>query len=217
MNRIQEDENNYDELKKQLKQASMHKKDEIKTVANSLKEIEQALAKPKYREKMQIQAKQDKPTGPVVKLETKEGIEKSVVDTIRAMHPKNSGALVGSSDEYKPVLELLNATERELINAITINEDLKQKFPVRYNLQLKEVKERRKKKRSDMTQPKMLAEQKAKAMRNQRKMDKKNNAVVFKGKPLVFRARKSRMVKKVTSNKKSQADIDFERYVGQKE
>lgn len=217
MNRIQEDENNYEELKKQLKQTSMYKKEELRTVANSLKEIEQALAKPRQREKLQLQAKQDKPAGAVVKLETKESIEKSVVDTIRSMHPKNSGALVGSSDEYKPILELLNATERELIEAITVNDELKQKFPARYNIVLKEVKERRKKRRSDMTHPKMLAEQKAKALRNQRKMDKKNNAVVFKGKPLVFRAPKSRKVKKVNSTKKSQADIDFERYVGHNE
>lgn len=62
----------------------------------------------------------------------------------------------------------------------------------------------------------MLAEREAKIQKNLKKMENRKNAVVFKGKPLVFKAKKKRLVKKNTSNiKQSQADIDFVRYIGQ--
>ena len=61
----------------------------------------------------------------------------------------------------------------------------------------------------------MLAEQMAKVIKNLRKMDAHRNAVVFKGKPLVFRAKKKRLVKKNTNKvKPSQADLEYARYVG---
>jgi hypothetical protein len=94
------------------------------------------------------------------------------------------------------------------------NQELCIQNPKKYELMFKEVKKRRKKERSDKNQPLMIAEQEAKVKRNLRKMQRKKNAIVFKGKPLVFRARKKKIVKKEEGIKRSQADMDYERYVG---
>ena len=94
------------------------------------------------------------------------------------------------------------------------NNELQEQNPIKYEMILKEVKKKRKKERSDKIQPMVIAEQEAKAKRNLAKINR-SKVVVFRGKPLIFRARKKRIVKKEVGIKQSQADIDYERYVGQ--
>ena len=51
MNRIQEDENNLDELQKSIKEEEQFKLDEMDSVAKGLRDVEQALQATKNREK----------------------------------------------------------------------------------------------------------------------------------------------------------------------
>ena len=60
----------------------------------------------------------------------------------------------------------------------------------------------------------MLEEREIKIQKNMIKMSKRNNAIIFKGRPPTFKAKKKRLVKKITKAKQSQADIDFIRYIG---
>jgi len=102
--------------------------------------------------------------------------------------------LVGSSvripDDSKPITDTLRLIEQEVLKIFETNAELYKKDPMKYESIFKQVRKKRKKARNDRSQPLMIAEQEAKARRNLRKMTKKNSAVVFKGKPLVFRARK---------------------------
>jgi len=55
MNRIQEDDNNLEELQKSLKEEERYKLDEISTVTKNLEDVEQAMQSLKKREKQMIQ------------------------------------------------------------------------------------------------------------------------------------------------------------------
>jgi len=119
-------------------------------------------------------------------------------------------------DDSKPIEDTLKLIEQELLRVLDINRDLEYKNPIRYEMTLKEIKKLRKRERNDKVQPMVLAEQEAKAKRNLAKINR-SKVVVFKGKPLVFKARKKRIVKKDTGIKLSQADIDYSRYIGKRE
>lgn len=132
-------------------------------------------------------------------------LNKIVIDQIKRIHQKSKRSPIihiacegKLPDESKPIIETLRLIEHELLKTMSINQELQQLHPIKYDLEIKEARKRRKKERSNKAQPKMLDEQKAKKLRNLSKMDKKNNTIVYKGRPLVFRARKKRIVKRDT-------------------
>lgn len=118
-------------------------------------------------------------------------------------------------DPSRTIEEILKTIEIAINNQILINNKLADTHGPSYDICFKTVERGRKRKRNDMIQDKMLAEREAKIMKNLRKMEIRSNTVVFKGKPVIFRAKKKKLVKKNTNKvKQSQADLDYVRYVG---
>mmetsp|Transcript_6454 Transcript_6454/g.5544 ORF Transcript_6454/g.5544 Transcript_6454/m.5544 type:complete len:165 (-) Transcript_6454:61-555(-) len=147
-------------------------------------------------------------------IEEPKELRKVVIDKIKNIHSKTCSGK--APDESKPIVDTLRLIEVELLGMIDVNRELEGQSYDKYEDILRDIKKIRKKERSDKVQPMVIAEQEAKAKRNLSKINRAK-VVVFKGKPLVFRARKRRIVKKDTGIKKSEADIDYGRYVGDRD
>jgi len=93
MNRIQEDENNLDELQKSIKNEEKFKLEEIETVAKGLKDIDQAMKATKNREKQMLSnmnVKMKKTAdGEKYVIEEQKGLNKIVIDKIKQIHSKS--------------------------------------------------------------------------------------------------------------------------------
>ena len=81
---------------------------------------------------------------------------------------------------------------------------------------MKKVEKDRKIKRQYIQQKNINEELKKITQVNKARLIDRENAIVHKGRPLIFRAKKKRIKKRVSNkNKLSQADLDYHRYVGQ--
>lgn len=138
-------------------------------------------------------------------------INEDILDKISMVYLKWKGY---APDPTRWTVDVLKSIEIQLIKDIKLNDDLALKYKDAYDAKFKSVEKDRKKKRNDNAQSKMLEEREIKIQKNMIKMSKRNNAIIFKGRPPTFKAKKKRLVKKITKAKQSQADIDFIRYIG---
>ena len=128
--------------------------------------------------------------------EDTEQMNKQVVDHIKKIFNSIGDGSVRMPDDSRPITETLKLIEQELLHIVEVNEEMYKKNPIKYDLIFKQVRNRRKKIRNDRSQPLAIAEMEAAARKNQRDVSKKDDVVVFKGKPLAFKARKKRIVKR---------------------